>query len=107
MSGRGPRAPRGGGRGNPARGRGDGDLAPQGRGRSDGAPPQEYGRGGRGDGRGGRGDGRGGRGDGRGAPHGGPSFRRLGDDEHTPGPKIFRLVLRSNIIVSLLTSLTL
>lgn len=75
MSGRGPQGPRGGGRGNPLRGRGDGGLAPQGRGRGDGASP--------------RGDGRGGRGDGRGAPRGGSSFRKLGDDEHTPGPKIF------------------
>ena len=80
MSGRGPQGPRGGGRGNPLRGRGDGGLAPQGRGRGDGASP--------------RGDGRGGRGDGRGAPRGGSSFRKLGDDEHTPGPKIFRLVMR-------------
>lgn len=86
MSGRGPRGPRGGGHGNPSRGRGDGGAA-QGRGRGGGAP--ESGRGGRGDGRGGRGDGRGGRGDGRGGHRGGSSFTKLGDDEHTPGPKIF------------------
>ncbi|KAF6238496.1 hypothetical protein HO173_003464 [Letharia columbiana] len=85
MSGRGPRGPRGAGRGDQSRGRGDGGLNPYGRGRGDGANPQDFGRGGRGDGRGGRGDGRGGRGDGR----GGASFRRLGDDEHTPGSKIF------------------
>ena len=80
MSGRGPR-----GRG---RGRDDGGLPPQQRDRGDGPSTQDMGRGGRGDGRGGRGDG-------RGAPRGGSSFRKLGDDDYTPGPKIFRWVLRS------------
>ena len=94
------RGPRGRGRGDPARGRGDGGFTPQGRGRGTGSNPQDSVRGGRGDGRGGRGDGRGGRGDGR----GGASFRRLGDDEHTPGPKIFRCVLHSYQTFSLLTS---
>ena len=73
MSGRGPRGPRGGGRG-------DGGQAPPGRAHDNGASSQPFGRGGRGDARGGRGDG-------RGAPH-----RRLGDDEYSPGPKIFRFV---------------
>ena len=97
MSGRGPQGPRGRGRG-----RGDGGLPSQQTHRGDGPSTQDLsrggrgdGRGGRGDGRGGRGDGRGGRGDGRGAPRGGSSFRKLGDDEYTPGPKIFRWVLRS------------
>ena len=115
MSGRGPRGQRGGGRGNPTRGDGDGNLAPRGRGRGGGEPSQYRGRGGRGDGdgdgnlaprgrgrgggessqyrgRGGRGDGRGGRGDRR--------EPKLGDDEYTvtdgtTSTKIFRLVLRS------------
>ena len=107
MSGRGPQGSRGRGRG-----RGDGGLPSQQRdsgdvpsnqdigrgGRGDGRGgrgDERGGRGGRGDGRGGRGDGRGGRGDGRGAPRGGCSFRKLGDDEYTPGPNIFRWVLRS------------
>lgn len=72
-----PRGSRGGGHG-----RGDGGQAPQGRGHGDGASSQTFGHGGRGDGRGGRGDSRGGRGDARGG-------RRLGDDEYSPGPKIF------------------
>lgn len=92
MTSRGPR-----GHGN--RGRGDGALAPEQRGRIDGASAQDPGLGGRGDrggGRGGRGGWRGGRGGGdrHGPPHGGFSSTKLGDDEHTPGPKIFRLVLR-------------
>ena len=91
MTSRGPRGPRGHGN----RGRDDGALAPEQRDRVDGASAQDPGHGGRGDrggGRGGRGGGRGGRGGG--PPHGGSSYGKLGDDEHTPGPKIFRLVLR-------------
>lgn len=93
MSGRTPRGPRGGGRGDPSRGRGDRGLDQEGRGRGAGANLQDLGRGGRGDG--------------RGAPRGGSSFRRLGNDEHTPGPMIFRFVLRSHQIPSLLKLITL
>lgn len=94
MTSRGPRAPRGP-RGHGNRGRGDGALAPEQRDPVDGASAQDPGRGGRGNRggwRGGRGRGRGG-GDGHGPPHGGSSSGKLGDDEHTLGPQIFRLVL--------------
>ena len=89
MSGRGPQGSRGRGRG-----RGDGGLPSQQSDRGNGPPTLDIGRGGRGDERGGRGDGRGGRG-GRGDGRGGSSFRKLGDDDYTPGPNIFRWVLRS------------
>lgn len=71
MTDRGPRGPRGRGRGGPARGRGDGGSTSRGTGHGTGANPQNVG-------------------------PGGAPFRRLGDDEHTPGPKIFRFVLHSH-----------